>query len=178
MEPTVTVKFRWTADEAIQAYKHHLRHVGYKRQAIRVAFILVLILLPMGILFSLILRIDVWLVVLIVFGVGAYVVALCEAGRRFALRTIRRRFQRRTNNELESLWHFSADDIVLIMGDANTESPWARFLKVVLTPAGMLIYPSEQLYHWVPRHAFANDAQYEQVVGFARRSARTVFVET
>jgi hypothetical protein len=51
---------------------------------------------------------------------------------------------------------------------AKSEISWQAYTKVVCTPTGVMLYPNDQIYHWLPRHGFTSDAEFERFVEIAK----------
>jgi hypothetical protein len=39
---------------------------------------------------------------------------------------------------------------------------------MVRTPSGILLYPVNSIFHWLPRSGFASDAEFERCIELAR----------
>ncbi len=163
MEQPIIVRYRWTADEAIQARHYHLHHVI--RPIVRVganvlfAFCIVvgvlrLILYPITDKSSL-LRALAWLTL------GGYWFILRPLVRRWV---IRRRFKKEPDRDREIDWEFSEDKIRVSTAHSNSERVWHSYTKVVRTPEGILLYPNEEMYQWLPRSGFANDKEFVRFI--------------
>ncbi len=62
---------------------------------------------------------------------------------------------------MELEWQASTDAILTKSALGHGEALWQAFAKVVRTPEGIMLYPNDQIFHWLPRHGFASDAEFE-----------------
>ena len=84
---------------------------------------------------------------------------------------IRRQFAKRPDRDAEIEWRISADSIHQGGAHGTSDFTWAALAKVVQTPAGFLFYPTEQIFHWVPRHGFASDTDFDRLSQLAQQHA-------
>ena len=163
MEQPIVIHFRWTADELLRAYGYHFRHTC--RPAFRFAlhFIFALMILA-G--YGLIRKGDAT----IVLGIG-----LIAGGvywflfRRFERRwMVRRQFRKRPDRDIELEWQITADKIRAQSSLGQSEFSWQTFAKMVRTPTGIMLYPIDQMFHWLPRTGFTSDADFERCVALAK----------
>lgn len=167
MDPPVAIRFRWTADDLSQANRYHFRHICRRPFRFGLHFIVALFFL-FGVLMLTVpspagqtpLPVSIGFL-----GVGIYWFAVRPFERRWAAR---RRFSRRPDRDLELEWLVDADKILVQSDLARSEASWRAFTKVVRTPHGVLLYPNDQMYHWLPRRGFADDAEFERFVDLAK----------
>ncbi len=167
MEQTVAIRFRWTADELIQSYRYHFRHTCRPMFRFGLHFLFGVVLLG-GVLIGTKSGSDNKARMAISSGffvVGIYWFAIRPFGRRWM---IRRQFSKRPDRDIEFEWQVASDKIFARSALAQTEIAWQAFTKMVRTPAGVMLYPNDQMYHWLPRHGFANDAEFERFVQIAK----------
>lgn len=89
--------------------------------------------------------------------------------RRFEQRwTVRRQFRKRPDRDIEIEWQVSADKIKIESKFGQSEVGWQTFAKMVRTPTGVMLYPINQIFHWLPRTGFASDSEFESCVELAR----------
>jgi hypothetical protein len=155
MDTPITIRFRWTADELVQANRYHLRHVC--RPAFRIGvhcFFGVLFLGGVLTIFSVgssgRAPISVTLALL---SLSVYWFAVLPYEWRWR---IRRKFNKRPDRDTEVEWVVTADTLQMRGAHARGETSWQGFSKLVCTPAGFLLYPIDQMFYWVPRHGFAD----------------------
>lgn len=87
---------------------------------------------------------------------------------------IRRRFRRRPNLSNESEWQFTPDKIISHDNQSHTEVVWERVIQLFISKNGVLLYLIPQLGHWLPRHAFQDDAAYEAFVALVKSKVAKV----
>jgi len=97
--------------------------------------------------------------------VGIYWFAVRPFERRW---WTRRQFSKRPDRDIEVEWQVASDKIFARTALAQTEITWQAFTKMVRTPTGVMLYPNDQMYHWLPRHGFASDAEFERFVEIAK----------
>ena len=81
---------------------------------------------------------------------------------------IRWQFSKRPDRDLELEWQIAADKIRTRSDLGQSEFGWPTFAKMVRTPSGIMFYPTDQIFHWLPRRGFASDADFDRVVELAR----------
>lgn len=167
MEQPVVIRFRWTVDDLLQAYRYHFRHRC--RPAFRFGLhFLFGVLLIGGILMLTTagpkgkapLPVSLGFV-----AVGIYWFAFRSLDRRWS---VRRLFNKRPDRDVELEWRVAADKIRTQSTLGQSEVEWQAFTKVLRTPDGVMLYPNDQIYHWLPRRGFASDAEFERFVLLAK----------
>ena len=167
MEQKVVIKYRWTVDEVQQAHHYHFRHTCRPlfRVGLHCSFVFVLLggvlmLVTSGSSGKAPLSISLGFV-----AAGSYWFVLRPFDRRWR---IRRQFEKRPDRDLEIEWEVSDDRIIARSELGQSEIAWRAFAKVVFTPSGVMLYPNDQLYQWVPRHGFAGAGDFERFAALAR----------
>jgi hypothetical protein len=163
MEQPIVIRFRWTADELLRAQGYHFRHICRPVFRFALHFIFALMILagyglihtggaatPFG--------------VVLIFA-GVYWFALRRFERRW---TVRRQFRNRPDRDIELEWQIAPDKIRTMSSLGQSELSWQIFAKMVRTPAGVMLYPIDQIFHWLPRSGFASDSEFERCVDLAR----------
>ena len=164
MEQTVTIRYRWTFDELLQAYRYHFRHTCRPVFRFGLHFIFALMLLA-GII-GLIRgsgRSSAVPIALVI--VGIYWFTLRSLERRWMLR---RQFTKQPAKDIDIEWQFAPEKLAAKSGLGHGEYQWHAFTKIVRTPTGLMLYSTDQIYHWLPRHAFSSAGDYEAVVELAQ----------
>jgi len=167
MEQTVTIRFRWTADRLLQASRYHFRHTCRPVFRFGLHFLFGIVMLG-GVLVGTSsdsgdkARLAVSSGFFVV-GIYWFVIRLFE--RRWM---IRRQFSKRPDRDIEVEWQVASDKIFARSTLAQTEIAWQASTKMVRTPTGVMLYPNDQMYHWLPRHGFASDAEFERFVEIAK----------
>lgn len=162
MDAPIVSRFRWTADELLQAQDWHFRHQC--RPAFRFGYhclFALMILAGCGLLRS---SSSVGLGIGFILG-GVYWFALRRMTRRWI---VRRQFRSRPDRDVEIEWQITPDKIRTQHKFGGSEFDWDIFAKVVLTPDGVLFYPTNQIFHWLPRTGFADDSEFERCVELAK----------
>jgi hypothetical protein len=170
-EQPVIARFRWTADEVYQAYRYHFRHMC--RPFLRRALHCLIALTLFGGIIGCFTETGRGLTVPVVFAiVGIYWFVLRPFDRPWA---IRRRFAKRPDQNLEFEWQINSEKIAIVCSLAHSEIRWEAFVKVIKTPKGLMFYPINDVFHWLPRHAFASDAEFEKAAELAKAKVRQFY---
>lgn len=56
------------------------------------------------------------------------------------------------------------DGVKVNLPDSNAENGWSHFVRSVITPEGVLLYPQQLAFHWLPKTAFTSEADYTRFV--------------
>jgi hypothetical protein len=165
MEAPITVKFRWSADDLLQGYLYCSRQSW--RPKFRAAFsATVYCVAALGVIAGAIACVQgnfsLVLLVFPLFGVLWWL--------RFAVSrcVVRRQFARRPDRDMEIEWRISPDKVLVQSPIARSELNWNAFAKVVCTPSAIMFFPVNQIFHYVPRRGFANEAEFEQIAALAK----------
>lgn len=86
--------------------------------------------------------------------------------------TLRSQFKRRPDGDSDVTWEFSSGGIQSLSGGNKADSQWTAYEKIVRTKGGLLFYPTQTVFNWVPRHAFNDEAAFEQVSAWAAEFGR------
>jgi hypothetical protein len=174
MAEEITVRFRWTLAEVTEAARWHLRQKRSWR--IRVGFCLVLAVLCAVLAWRDYERFgtleNAWLSL----AGMAYFLLLAAFLRWFVIWRMRRSFARGTGMNKEIEWRISESELHASTPHAASELSWDAFNKAVLTPRGLLFYSQPLIFHWLPRHAFASEADFQAAAALARKGI-SVFQE-
>lgn len=167
MNEDISINFRWTADELLTSYRWHFRH--RIRPLYRYAFWFLIAMYT------------------ILGAYGAFIRGSSSSGLLmpflclscvFTIRLlqpwlIRRQFAKRPDRDIEIEWRISPDAIYARSAHGTSNFTWLALAKVVQTPAGFLFYPTEQIFHWLPRHGFASDTDFDRLSKLAEQHATT-----
>jgi hypothetical protein len=160
MEDPIIARYRWTADELLLATRYHDRVCRPAfRRAINAMFAGLLAVGVVGCFY------ENDLVYLVPVCGGIYWFGIRPFERR---RMIRFRFARRPDKDQEIEWQFEPEGIRVSYANALSTCTWEHFAKAVRTPEGLLFYPTDLMFQWVPRRAFAGDAEFERVAELAQ----------
>jgi len=167
MEQPVIIRFRWTDDDLLQAYHYHFRHTCRPVFRFGLHFLFAVLLIG-GVL------------MLVSSGPGGKaplpISLSCLAGgvywfavRPFERRwVVRRQFSKRPDRDIELAWQVAADKIRTQSTLGHSEFSWQALTKMVRTPSGVMLYPIDQVYHWLPRRGFTSDAEFERFTDLAK----------
>jgi YcxB-like protein len=162
----INIRYRWTAEELLNAYRSHFRH--RVRPAFRGAFWL------LAVVFIIVGALQLWQTGApfpggVLFFVGLYIPLMFLVFRPWL---VRRQFAKRPDRDADVEWHISAEPIRTQTGHGSSDFTWAALAKVVQTPTGFLFYPTHQIFHWLPRRAFAAEADFDRLAHLAQQKAR------
>jgi hypothetical protein len=164
----VVARFRWTLEELRDAYRNQFlyftdRRTRYTLNVMCSAALVVCILVVA----------KQWAHsdAHVVLGMIGILGLLSWFGRRFTVRlySTRRQFRRCPEQNADFEWQFGPDDIRVHWKLAESRVSWSLFIKAASTPKGILLYLSSNLWYWIPRHAFASDEDFNQVVRWAEQ---------
>src|SRR5438034_8727394 len=142
MEQPIIIRFRWTAEESLAAYRYHFRH-RYPRIGRYAA--------------NFIFALNIWIgyclvregasVAYVALGIalmalGVYFFVLRRAERRWM---IRRQFSKRPDKDTELEWQVTPEQIQTRSVVEHSQLSWQAFAKVVRTPTGVLLYSSDSI---------------------------------
>ncbi len=162
-ESPIKVQFRWNADELLAARRYHFRHNC--RPLFRIAFHGIFALMLIAGIAGIALGEynDVPTIVFVI--VGVYWFAIRPFERRWQ---VRRQFRKRPDNDLMITWIITSEQLATESSQGKSEITWTTFCKVLKTPGGLLLYPTEEIFHWLPIHGFQSGADFNTVADFAR----------
>jgi hypothetical protein len=169
MKHPIVARFRWTVEELLAARRWHFKHICRPIFRVGMYFIAAVALLA-GVASILAKESPAfgWAIL-----IGAtYFILLRPLEVRFFTRY---RFSKRPDSNVDVEWEFTSERICIRTPLSTSEIIWELFSKVVHTPTGMLFYPNDQIFHWVPRHAFANSADFEQITEVARSNVKRFY---
>jgi hypothetical protein len=165
MEQPIIIHFRWTADELLRAQDYHFRHTCRPIFRFALHFIFGLMILGgCGLIHhgGPLIPVGVGLI-----GTGVYWFTLRRFDRR---RIVRVRLSKRPDRDVEFEWQIAPDKIRTHSTLGQGEFTWQAFAKMVRTPCGILLYPTDQIFHWLPRSGFASDTDFERCVELAKKN--------
>lgn len=81
---------------------------------------------------------------------------------------IRRQFAKRPDRNMEMEWKIEAAKIWTHSSLGQSEFTWELFVKMVRTPEGVLFYPNDQVFHWLPRSGFVSDEEFARLVALGK----------
>jgi hypothetical protein len=159
----IVVQFKWIADELVAAQKWHSR--TRMRRPFRIALWVIAIFMLVPGFFLCLIEGD-WLGIFLI-GFGLLIIGSMTFIPPLIIRS---QFRHRPDNGIDIERRISAERIHVLSALGDSEINWQSFWKIVECPDGFLFYQFAQLFHWVPRHGFASDADWQHVVHFAKQS--------
>lgn len=185
---SITASFRWTVDELQTAHSMHAaarsmripRLLGIRRFRTVWPFRISLTDILSGLLAFIAL---LHLVLAVIrgtassLGVTFTLSLLLAAGFRLGIlwstkATISRRFRKMPSRD--KLCHYSANpDGVEVETEDQAQGfrKWSAYAKVVRTPQGFLLYPTEQIFNWLLNHAFSSMGEADALGEMAHQYA-------
>lgn len=165
MPTEVDARYRWTADELLAGMRSH-----YRVQFPRFVRLLYFIVAGMAFVTGLI---------------GAFQVGVAKSFFSLAIGTLlllqftviqplvlKAQFRKRPDKDAELTWRFTPEQASNSGFGGRSEFRWDALAKVVQVRDGLLFYPTNQVFNWVPNHAFQSEADLVQVVEWAQQHAR------
>lgn len=162
----VVARFLWTEDELKVALRNYHQHSGWRFARRGLICLCGVAMLASFVIFSSWNVPDVFAVIPVISGI----VLLCLLASRslpVSRYSVRRQFRKRPDQNLELEWRFGPDEIRTRSSLGEARFVWSAFIKAVKTRDGLLLYTLTNFFQWLPRHAFSNDSDFEQVVAWA-----------
>jgi hypothetical protein len=153
MVPIIEARFKWSAEEMLKAQDAHIKSSPTLRKMQRGALVwgVICVLLGIG---SLILHRFVGLYFCVM---GAALLSSRLWTRRFILKL----YNQRHDRDSEVSWMISSDEITTKSEASDSRFEWRVISRVVECPQGFLLYLNNQLFHWLPGHAFKGEGGKE-----------------
>jgi YcxB-like protein len=86
----------------------------------------------------------------------------------------RRSARRSPSYGCEMTWTFDPQQIGIAGEGFNSTFTWKKLYSASISPAGLLLYPQKNLFHWIPRSAFQSQEDFAAVTSLVRENcART-----
>ncbi len=60
------------------------------------------------------------------------------------------------------IFKISADGLLVNAPDSSSQHSWSFFNRSLLTPDGVLLYPQNRWFNWLPKSAFTSEADYNR----------------
>lgn len=157
----VTVRYRLTLPEVRQSYRVRCRYADSPLVRYGMGFLCgISMLAGIGLLFT----------PQIMLGCICLLLALGWLFReRWTPFLIGFRFGRLPGQNVEIEWQIAPEELQTHTTLGDSRFSWRVYIKAIRAPEGLALLPRENLWHWLPRHAFANDGEFERVVGWAER---------
>ena len=98
-----------------------------------------------------------------------FTLSVLRGGRGGATKQLRRQFEVSNRRDAEIEWRFTKLTIQIRDPYASADLKWGAFIKCVRTPAGLMLYTHPNIFHWLPRHAFAAESEFVALADLAQR---------
>ncbi len=154
MNEEILIRFRWTADELVEGARWDLRQ-RIPKPVRRMFWLVVVVSLLGGI--AILARWPTSLGGAALIALGTQLPMTHYLVRPWRLR---RGFQKMPDRDSEIVWQLSAAGLKARGSYTSADLQWSAFTKVVRTPVGYLLYPTDQIFHWLPRHGFGSEAEF------------------
>ena len=165
---SVTVRFRWTIDEYVRAYRFHR---GLQvRPLLRWTVVVMAVSIGGICIWSLYVAGFSWPSALLFLGC-VYLLGLRQLDQDWA---VRRKYRRLRNFDQLKEWTFSDDRIAVNSEDGAGHFVWSSITKWIETPLGFLIYPQEDICFWIPLDAFESDNDVDVLREMARKKVAKI----
>ncbi|YCM44807.1 YcxB family protein [Verrucomicrobiaceae bacterium 227] len=83
---------------------------------------------------------------------------------------VRKNFAKRPDQNVEVKFTADHEEISFSTANSNSSCQWALFSKVLKLQDGVLLYSNDQIYHWIPAHAFASRDDFKAFTGILRKN--------
>ena len=158
MNEEITASYTFNADALLPAYRWH------QRRKLRLRLSVFLVICVTAFIYGLSSSREVPISIYIVGGVAALLVGLLIW---MASQYANRFFWKRRINAMpvcgkEVKWIADKDTVRCFLSGADSNIQWNLFYESVQTPAGTLLYPQRNLFYWLPKTAFASEADYSR----------------
>ncbi len=159
MNEPIAASFRWTVDEALRAQRCDRR----RRLGRWMPLIWLAVLLSLG--HSIF---QFWRFGTVEYSSFLSVIAFILVFYVVVPWIARAQFAKRPDRDSEVTWIFSNEKIQTRWQHGTADFLWSALSAVRQTPDGFLFYSTPQIFHWLPRSAFASEAACGQVADLAR----------
>ncbi|QIF02814.1 YcxB family protein [Roseimicrobium sp. ORNL1] len=162
--PEISAHYTWTAEELLAARRLHGLHT--LRRPFRFGFGLIVLLALLGACMAIYHDGPSFTAVLLLLA-SLYMAFF----RRHYLRwNTKRQFRKRPDNGSQVNWTFTSERAQVTLSDGSkAENPWSTFVKAVLAPEGVLLYPINELFYWVPRGGFESEEVFQEFVSMVQK---------
>jgi hypothetical protein len=167
MEKSITASFRWTTGEFLRAQRLAVRHSRQGLMVYRVTRVIGTLILLSGIV-GVYQHTTGWFGFLFIVLFSTVFFSTPLFARRAALKF----YAQKPDRDMEVKWEISEDGIRTGTELASSENTWAFFQKVIRAKEGFLIYPSSNIFHWLPMHAFRAAEDAERFAELAKSKVR------
>jgi hypothetical protein len=174
MEQPITIRYRWTVDEFLQGYHYNTRLTC--RPIFRLGLHFLFGLSLAGGIASMIFggpagKAPLGISVVFILA-GVYWFAIYPFERRWMLR---RKFAKHPEKDVEIEWQITTDKLVSRSVLWNSEFSWQMLTMVACAPTGIMLYPSDEISYFIPRHGFAGDAEFQSLAELAKSKVKRFY---
>ncbi len=78
---------------------------------------------------------------------------------------------KRPDRDVDIQWTISPERLSTITPHGTSEFKWRALSKVILTTDGFLLYPIDQIFHFLPRRGFCDDTDFHRLAELAKTRA-------
>ena len=65
------------------------------------------------------------------------------------------------------------DGVKVNTPDSIADNQWSHFVRSVITPEGVLLYPQKLAFHWLPKTAFASEADFNRFLSLVAANTKS-----
>lgn len=155
MDNPISASYKWSADELLTAQRIHMRHSRLGRKIRRGT----LIFGPLAVLIGIAIFVTRGF-----HGMGLFLTVVGTAlllSQVMARQMTLKHFSKRPDRDMIVSWEFRPDHITTKTEASSATLEWRMIARVLQTSRGFLLYPNDQVFHWVPTHAFRHPADLE-----------------
>lgn len=169
MDNPITASFRWSADELLTAQRIHWRYSKEGRKLRRGRWTMA----PLGFVVGVFILVrhgfhPISLLGLFLLLAATFLLLIPLIIRRATLK----QYASRPDRDMVMTWEFYPDRLANRTEASSSTMEWRMISRVLQSPQGFLLHPTERAFHWVPAHAFQTPADKEAFVQLARSNVR------
>ena len=83
-----------------------------------------------------------------------------------------RHYAQRPDRDMVVTWEFHPDRIVSKTEASSATLEWRMISRVLQTKQGVLLYPNDRVFHWLPVHAFRDTADLQAFAELAKSKVK------
>lgn len=156
MHAPIKIAYRWTAEELLRARSVNFRHSC--RRPYRVLMIIGICAAPIVGIWGLIIGREP-VVSLVMIAIGVYFLVARSPIKGWLAR---REFRSRPDNGTEIEWEIDSNGLRSSSPLGQADFSWKAIGKAVRSSEGVLLYPNDRIYHWLPRSGFTSDHDFHR----------------
>jgi hypothetical protein len=167
MDKPITVAFRWSAEEMLLAQRLHMRHSRQGRKIRRLVIGGAALFLLLGIA-GLAKGRDFFAAAFPFFLLAGVFLAMPLFTRRAVLKM----YEQKPDRDMVVTYQISTDSIAAQSDVASSSILWRTIIRAHRTPEGFLLYPTDQVFYWLPMRGFQDSADIERLAQLAKTNAK------